>query len=63
VNISQEQQALPGLKSGYVLTVSRSRGYKKVDLVCQALARRPESNLMVLGGLPSGTWPSKHPRG
>jgi glycosyltransferase involved in cell wall biosynthesis len=58
VSISQEQQAVPGLKSGYVLTVSRSRGYKNVDLVCQALARRPESTLVVLGGLPSGTWPN-----
>lgn len=52
VNISQEQQALPGLKSGYVLTVSRSRGYKNTDVVCQALARWPESTLVVLGGLP-----------
>jgi glycosyltransferase involved in cell wall biosynthesis len=58
VNISQEQQALPGLQSGYVLTVSRSRGYKNVDLVCQALARQPEATLVVLGGMPSGTWPS-----
>jgi glycosyltransferase involved in cell wall biosynthesis len=56
--ISQEQQAVPGLKSGYVLTVSRSRGYKNTAVVCQALARRPESTLVVLGGLPSGTWPS-----
>jgi len=28
VLIAQEQQAVPGLKSGYVLTVSRSRGHK-----------------------------------
>ena len=54
VNIPQEQQAVAGLKSGYVLTVSRLRGYKNTDVVCQALARRPESTLVVLGGLPSG---------
>jgi glycosyltransferase involved in cell wall biosynthesis len=58
VHISQEQQAVPGLQAGYVLTVSRSRGYKNTDLVCNALARRPDSTLVVLGGLPSGTWPS-----
>jgi len=58
VNISQDQQGVPGLESGYVLTVSRSRGYKNVDLVCKALARRPESTLVVLGGLPSGAWPN-----
>jgi glycosyltransferase involved in cell wall biosynthesis len=58
VHISQEQQPVPGLKSGYVLTVSRSRGYKNVDVVCQALARRSDLTLVVLGGLPSGLWPS-----
>jgi glycosyltransferase involved in cell wall biosynthesis len=58
VNISQEQQSLPGLRLGYVLTVSRSRGYKNVEVVCQALARRPDLTLVVLGGLPSGIWPS-----
>ena len=58
VNISQEQQPLPDLRLGYVLTVSRSRGYKNVEVVCQALARRPDLTLVVLGGLPSGIWPS-----
>ena len=58
VHISQKQQPVPGLKSGYVLTVSRSRGYKNVDVVCQALARRSDLTLVVLGGLPSGLWPS-----
>ena len=58
MHISQEQQPVPGLQSGYVLTVSRSRGYKNVDVVCQALARRSDLTLVVLGGLPSGSWPS-----
>lgn len=54
------QQEVPGLRPGYLLTVSRSRSYKNTNLVCEAVEREPDLRLVVVGDLPprqgGGTW-------
>lgn len=39
-----------GLQPGYVLTIARSRGYKRVGAVIEALRRAPSRILVVVGG-------------
>jgi hypothetical protein len=56
VNISQEQQAVPG--SEVRLCPHRHAWLQEHRRGLLGARRRPESTLVVLGGLPSGTWPS-----
>lgn len=58
VDVNGQQEPVAGLKPGFVLTIGRPRGYKNIEAVCQALAQRPDWSLVVVGGLPAGTWPS-----
>jgi glycosyltransferase involved in cell wall biosynthesis len=53
---------VPALDPGFFLTISRSRVYKNVNLICEAMTRMPEARLVVVGPLPTppdgGRWPS-----
>lgn len=55
------QEALPGLGPGFLLTISRRRGYKNVVVACEAVADMPGVRLVVVGHLPprpgGGAWP------
>jgi glycosyltransferase involved in cell wall biosynthesis len=56
-----ELEAVPGLEPGFLLTVSRSRGYKNTSAVAEAVDRMlPDQRLVVVGGVPDhpdgGTW-------
>jgi glycosyltransferase involved in cell wall biosynthesis len=57
------QEPVPGVEPGYLLTVSRSRGYKNTQLVCSAVEGLPGERLVVTGRLPErpggGTWDSR----
>ena len=57
-----EQEPVAGLAPGFLLTVSRARGYKNAAVVCEAVAAMPSERLVVVGGLPThphdhATWP------
>lgn len=52
-----EQREVPGIEPGYWLTVGRARGYKNTEAVCAAVAADPSQRVVVVGGLPDGTWP------
>jgi glycosyltransferase involved in cell wall biosynthesis len=56
IDRTADQRPIAGLEPGFLLTVSRARGYKNVDVVCEAMADLPDERLVVLGGLPSGSW-------
>ena len=47
-------EPVPGLEPGFLLVVSRRRGYKQVDIVCEAVRDLPDERLVVVGGLPEG---------
>lgn len=51
------QSPVAGVEPGYFLVVGRARGYKNVEVVCQAFAQLPDQRLVVVGGLPEGRWP------
>jgi glycosyltransferase involved in cell wall biosynthesis len=51
--------AAAGIEPGFFLTVGRARGYKNTDVVCEALASMAGERLVVVGGLPAGSWPDK----
>ncbi|MCU1595717.1 MAG: glycosyltransferase family 4 protein [Frankiales bacterium] len=57
------QEAMPGVAPGFLLSVSRARGYKNVEVVCEAVEGLPGERLLVLGDLPArkggGTWDSR----
>lgn len=53
------QEAAPGLEPGFFLAVGRARGYKNIDLTCEAFRRLPGERLVVVGGLPDGEWPDR----
>lgn len=52
------QEPIPGVVPGFLLTVSRARGYKNTALVCEAVAGLPGVRLLAVGGLPAGAWPA-----
>jgi glycosyltransferase involved in cell wall biosynthesis len=58
-----QQAPVPGVDPGYLLVVSRKRGYKNVEAVCEAVEQSPHERLVVVGGLPArakgGTWSSR----
>jgi glycosyltransferase involved in cell wall biosynthesis len=52
------QEPVPGLEPGYLLTVSRQRGYKRIPTVCDAVAAMPGERLVVVGASPEEYgWP------
>jgi glycosyltransferase involved in cell wall biosynthesis len=52
------QVPVPGLEPGYLLTVSRQRGYKRIPAVCDAVAAMPGERLVVVGAQPEEYgWP------
>jgi glycosyltransferase involved in cell wall biosynthesis len=48
---------VPGLEPGFLLVVSRRRGYKHVRIVCDAVEAMPQERLVVVGGLPDREQP------
>jgi glycosyltransferase involved in cell wall biosynthesis len=50
------QAPVEGLEPGFLLTVSRARGYKNTEVVCEGVEALPGERLVVVGGLPEGTW-------
>jgi glycosyltransferase involved in cell wall biosynthesis len=50
------QRPVPDVEPGYLLTVSRQRGYKRTEAVRAAVALMPGERLVVVGGEPDGTW-------
>ena len=50
------QERVPGLDPGFFLVVGRPRGYKNVEVVCEAFRNLPRERLVVVGGLPAGLW-------
>lgn len=52
-------EPVPGIEPGFLLTVSRRRSYKQVDVVCAAVEEATDRRLVVVGGLPErpeGSW-------
>jgi glycosyltransferase involved in cell wall biosynthesis len=45
-------EPVPGIEPGFLLVVSRRRGYKHVSIVCEAVEKMPGERLVVVGGLP-----------
>lgn len=54
IDVDGEQEPIPGVEPGYLLCVSRARGYKNVTAICQAVADSPGERLVVVGPLPEG---------
>jgi glycosyltransferase involved in cell wall biosynthesis len=50
-------EPMPGIEPGFLLVVSRRRGYKHVDVVCEAIESLPDERLVVIGGLPDRDTP------
>lgn len=59
VDVDGDQEAVPGLDPGFLLTVSRPRGYKHAEVICEAMSDLPDTTLAVVGDLPEGAddWP------
>lgn len=53
------REPVVGLNPGFFLVVGRPRGYKNVEVVCQAFRELPGERLVVVGGLPAGSWPAR----
>jgi glycosyltransferase involved in cell wall biosynthesis len=49
---------VPGLPPGFLLTVGRPRGYKRTDLLLEAVAGMPEQVLVTVGNPPDPRWPA-----
>ncbi|MFN8096785.1 MAG: glycosyltransferase [Dermatophilaceae bacterium] len=54
IDVTGEQEPVAGVEPGYLLCVSRARGYKNVAAICQAVADLPGERLVVVGGVPDG---------
>ena len=59
VDVTAEREPVPGLEPGFLLTISRQRGYKHADVACEAVAGLPGVRLAVVGDLPERAegWP------
>lgn len=59
VDVDGPEESVPGIQSGFLLTLARKRGYKNVEAICQAAAQTGR-RLVVVGGLPreSAAWSS-----
>ncbi|MBW3638883.1 MAG: glycosyltransferase [Actinobacteria bacterium] len=58
-NPELRQEPVSGLEPGFFLAIGRARGYKNIDLTCEAFRRLPGERLVVVGGLPDGDWPDR----
>ena len=59
IDADGEQESLPGLEDGFLLLVSRPRGYKNTAVACEAVRARGDERLVVVGELPpapAGGW-------
>ena len=54
IEATGEQRQPAGIEPGFFLVVGRARGYKNVEVVCQAFAELPDQRLVVVGGTPDG---------
>lgn len=54
IDVTGEQEPVPGVEPGYLLCVSRARGYKNVRAICEAVEATPGERLVVVGGVPEG---------
>lgn len=52
IDVDGPQTPVPGLEPGFLLTVSRKRGYKNTDVICSAVEQLPGERLVVVGNLP-----------
>ena len=52
IDADGDREPVEGLEPGFLLTVSRARGYKNVGFVCEAVQSLPDERLVVVGGLP-----------
>ena len=63
LDVDAVQEPVPGVEDGYLLVVSRQRGYKHVEAICEAVEQSPGERLVFVGGLPAkpggGTWSSR----
>jgi glycosyltransferase involved in cell wall biosynthesis len=51
-------EPVPGLPAGFLLTVGRSRGYKRTGLLMDAVAEMPDLTLVTVGSQSDQRWPS-----
>jgi glycosyltransferase involved in cell wall biosynthesis len=51
-------EAVPDLEPGFLLTVGRSRGYKRTELLLEAVAGMPDITLVSVGTAPDDRWPA-----
>ena len=59
IDVDGEQRAVDGLDPGFLLLVSRPRGYKNTAVACEAVRARGDDRLVVVGALPpepAGGW-------
>jgi glycosyltransferase involved in cell wall biosynthesis len=59
IDPSAGMEPVSGLEPGFLLTVSRARAYKNVEVVCEAVESLPDERLVVVGGLPEGRWSAR----
>jgi glycosyltransferase involved in cell wall biosynthesis len=52
-----DEEPVPGLRPGFLLTVGRPRGYKRTDLLVSALAGMPDHTLVTVGSNVPGKLP------
>ncbi|MGY1652026.1 glycosyltransferase [Geodermatophilus sp. SYSU D01119] len=52
------QEEIPGLPDRFLLTVGRARGYKRTDLLAEAVAGMPDLHLVTVGSKPDPRWPA-----
>jgi glycosyltransferase involved in cell wall biosynthesis len=57
VDATGAQEPVSGVEPGFVLTVSRPRGYKGADMLVEAFARMSEERLVVVGAEPDQSLP------
>lgn len=48
---------VPGIEPGFVLTIGRPRGYKRTELLLEAVAALPDVRLVTVGCRPERRWP------
>lgn len=52
-----DEQPVEGITPGFLLTVGRPRGYKRTDLLMEAVAGMPDQTLVAVGAAPSTPLP------
>jgi glycosyltransferase involved in cell wall biosynthesis len=57
IDSAGEEEPVAGLAPGYLLTVGRPRGYKRTDLLMEAVAGMPEQRLVAVGATSDRDWP------